>query len=65
MDIPVLSFWGEKDIIISREVAEEAVKSLPNAELRILSDCGHSPLVDRLNDVVDAISRFIEGLYHN
>ncbi|SHK32598.1 alpha/beta fold hydrolase [Desulforamulus aeronauticus] len=45
--VPVLSFWGEKDMIVSGETVRETVKVLGDkAELVILKDSGHSPLVD-------------------
>ncbi|MBN2605225.1 MAG: alpha/beta hydrolase [Bacilli bacterium] len=43
---PVLSFWGEKDIVVPRYMIDETEKALKNCEIVVLPNAGHSPLVD-------------------
>lgn len=57
--VPVLSYWGEQDRIINFNDVNETVKSLPNASVRVLKECGHSPIIDDL----DAIIRGIEETF--
>ncbi len=58
IDIPVLSFWGKKDMVILESMAVDTVKAIgENARLRILEDCSHSPLIDcpdlLVNEIID------------
>ena len=47
VQIPVLSFWSDKDIIVSGDEVKATVEAIgDNAELAILENSGHSPLVD-------------------
>ena len=47
VEIPVLSFWSDKDIVVSGEAVKATVEAIgDNAELVILENSGHSPLVD-------------------
>lgn len=47
IEIPVLSFWGDKDIVVMGEDVKATVEAIgDNAEFVLLGDCGHSPLVD-------------------
>lgn len=47
VEIPVLSFWGEKDYVVLGDMVKETVEAIgDNAELVILQNSGHSPLVD-------------------
>lgn len=60
IEVPVLSFWGQKDIIIPEAVARETVEALGNkAELIVIKDSGHSPLVDCPDLLMKKISNFI------
>lgn len=44
---PVLSFWGDKDIIVKRYMVEETINAIKSEKtLVVLKDIGHSPLVD-------------------
>ncbi|MBU1019823.1 MAG: alpha/beta hydrolase, partial [Firmicutes bacterium] len=43
---PVLSLWGEKDIIVPEYMIDETVNALENCQKVVLKNSGHSPLVD-------------------
>ncbi len=44
---PVLMFWGDRDLVVPREMAEETAAAIgANARLVILENSGHSPLTD-------------------
>ncbi|MCK0470696.1 alpha/beta fold hydrolase [Halalkalibacter sp. APA_J-10(15)] len=55
INVPVLCFWGEQDLIIKFEDVKDIVNSLPYATLRVLKACGHSPLVDHLDEILKGI----------
>lgn len=56
---PVLSFWGDKDIIIPEATARGTVDALGDkAELIILKDSGHSPLIDCPDVLMQKIGDF-------
>ena len=58
IEAPVLSFWSEKDIIIPEATVRETVEALGDkAELIIIKDSGHSPLVDCKRQFKDTSSR--------
>ncbi|GAB2547997.1 pimeloyl-ACP methyl ester carboxylesterase [Gracilibacillus alcaliphilus] len=48
----VLSYWGEQDQIVTLQDTKDTVEALPNARLRVLKNCGHSPLVDQLEEIL-------------
>lgn len=59
---PVLSIWGEKDVIISENTVRETVKALgENAKMLILKDSGHSPMVDYPDLLIERLIEFIEA----
>ncbi|MWG35727.1 intracellular short-chain-length polyhydroxyalkanoate depolymerase [Halomarina oriensis] len=56
---PTLVVHGDRDLVIPREMADETLADLPNAELVELEDCGHSPPIDALDDLLDAVEPFL------
>jgi pimeloyl-ACP methyl ester carboxylesterase len=52
-----LIFWGQNDIIFSREGGEAYLKDLPNAEIHRL-DTGHFAVEDCLDEIASGIHRF-------
>lgn len=58
--IPVLVLRGEHDLVITARMAEEIVADLgENARFVELKNCGHSPLVDDLGQLLSEISAFL------
>jgi pimeloyl-ACP methyl ester carboxylesterase len=52
-----LIFWGQNDIIFTREGGEDYLKDLPNAEIHRL-DTGHFAVEDCLGEIASGIHRF-------
>ena len=46
MNLPVCLIWGKDDNITPAFVGEEFRKLLPNAELHIIDQCGHVPMME-------------------
>lgn len=60
INIPVLVLAGEKDLVISEQMTKEILKDLGDKATFIpLKGCGHSPLVDDLPQLLDAITTFV------
>jgi pimeloyl-ACP methyl ester carboxylesterase len=60
--IPVLILHGERDLVISQQMKEELVNDFGDkATLIELKDCGHSPLVDDIEQLVNSISEFLNN----
>lgn len=56
---PVLAFWGDHDLVVSRNMVEETVKAIgENARMVILNNCGHDPLIDAREKVMAEITAF-------
>lgn len=61
ISMPVLSLWGDSDLVVTRDMVAETVAAIgDNAQMVVLEKCGHSPLVDCPRTLVDQIISFIE-----
>lgn len=56
---PVLSVWSKKDFTVLEYMVDETVEALENAEKIILEDSGHSPLVDKPDELTKHIKTFL------
>jgi pimeloyl-ACP methyl ester carboxylesterase len=60
INIPTLVLWGENDKVVPKKMAEEIVNDIgENAKLKVLKDCGHSPLIDDLKQLNLTINDFL------
>ncbi len=63
--IPVLALWGDHDKSIPREWVEQTVAAIGNrAVMKTLQQCGHSPMVDCPEVLMEEIIRFVEDPGH-
>ncbi|NOV00395.1 intracellular short-chain-length polyhydroxyalkanoate depolymerase [Paenibacillus planticolens] len=59
---PVLVIWGANDLVIQESMTSEMMEDLGDrAELVVLENCGHSPLVDALPALTGKVDRFVLG----
>lgn len=59
--IPVLVLYGDRDLVVPEIMAQEIMKDFDgHAQGHKLANCGHSPLVDDLNQLTTVIEQFIE-----
>ena len=59
--IPTLVIQGDRDYVVPIEMGQDIAKYIgQNAELEILEDSGHSPLIDQLDRLIDLIVKFVE-----
>lgn len=58
---PTCVLWGENDLVVSKDMTQEIVEDLgEKAELRILTNCGHSPLIDDLDLFLHEVTSFLK-----
>lgn len=58
--IPTLVLRGDRDLVIAKNMAEEIMSDLGNyARFVELKDCGHSPLVDDLEQLLQVMTEFL------
>lgn len=58
--LPTLVLRGERDLVVTGEMTAEIMEDLgENARFVELKDCGHSPLVDDLDQLQTLISEFL------
>jgi pimeloyl-ACP methyl ester carboxylesterase len=55
---PVLLVWGAQDRLVPPAYGAAYQKYLPQAEWRLIPDCGHLPMFEQEAEFVDAITRF-------
>lgn len=60
INIPVLVLRGDRDYVVSEQMNEELLNDLGEKATFIeLKDCGHSPLVDDLEQLLNSMSEFL------
>jgi len=55
---PVLSFWGDKDIVVLEYMVDETVNAVKDIKKVILENSGHSPLVDCPERLISEMKQF-------
>ncbi len=58
---PTLILWGENDLVVPKQMALDIKADIGNnSTLVYLKKCGHSPLIDDLEQLVKAVENFLE-----
>ncbi|MEK5392440.1 alpha/beta hydrolase [Margalitia sp. FSL K6-0131] len=61
IQIPVLILRGERGYVVSDEMTKEIIQDIgDNGRFVELKDCGHSPLIDNLDLLVDKVEQFLQ-----
>lgn len=55
---PVLLLWGDHDRLVPPAYGEAYKKCLPQAELKLIKDCGHLPMFEKEAEFVEALLTF-------
>lgn len=62
INVPVLVLRGDRDMVITAEMNEELLEDLGDkAKFVELKNCGHSPLVDDLPQLLNAVTQFLDS----
>lgn len=56
---PTLVLQGDRDYVVPQAMGEEIANTIPQAKFVLLRNCGHSPLVDCLEELIQHIKAFI------
>lgn len=62
VECPTLIIWGQQDSTIPVSHAEKFHRDIPNSKVIILNPCGHTPQMERPEDVAIDFVKFAEGL---
>jgi abhydrolase domain-containing protein 6 len=54
-----LIIWGERDRLLSPRWAPRYIELLPQAELRIVPECGHAPMLEKPEQTARLIAEFL------
>lgn len=60
IDVPTFILWGDSDRIIPPQYADALHAAIAGSTVKILSQCGHIPTVEKPDEFVGAIAAFIE-----
>ena len=58
---PTLLLWGENDTLVPPAYGEAYQKHLPQAELKLLPDCGHVAMFEKEAEFVELLTRFAQA----
>jgi pimeloyl-ACP methyl ester carboxylesterase len=53
-----LCLWGAEDRAVPRAYGEKFARLIPNAELRVIPECGHLPPLEKPAEFLDEVTRF-------
>ena len=56
---PTLIVWGDADRIVAPVYADDFARGVPSAELALIAGAGHLPHLERQEDVVATIAKFL------
>jgi pimeloyl-ACP methyl ester carboxylesterase len=59
---PTLIVWGRQDAIVPLECGELFQQALPDATLRVIEHCGHSPAIEKPQEFLHVVTEFLSGL---
>jgi len=60
--VPSLLVWGIQDQITPLFVAKEFEKGIPNAQLQLLDETGHAPMMEKPEMFNKLLSQFLKDL---
>jgi pimeloyl-ACP methyl ester carboxylesterase len=57
---PVLVVWGRQDVVLPVTDAADAREVLPQAQVRLIDDCGHLPMIEKTDEFLAALLPFLD-----
>lgn len=58
--MPVLVIWGENDRVIHVSSTKTVQKVKPDAEIKILPECGHAPMIEKVDETAGIVLEFFK-----
>jgi pimeloyl-ACP methyl ester carboxylesterase len=59
-DGPVLVVWGRQDAVLPMTSAAEAREVMPQAQIQLIDQCGHLPMIERPEEFLAALLPFLD-----
>jgi pimeloyl-ACP methyl ester carboxylesterase len=60
IDVPTLVVWGAQDEVVALASGRRAAAKLPRSELVVIEECGHLPMEEKPDELVQAVLPFLE-----
>ena len=57
---PVLVIWGRQDAVLPVAAAADAREVMPQAQIQLIDDCGHLPMIERPDAFLGALLPFLD-----
>ena len=57
---PVLVIWGRQDAVLPVAAAADAREVMPQAQIQLIDDCGHLPMIERPDEFLGALLPFLD-----
>ncbi len=57
--VPILVMWGDKDKVIHVSTTQTIKKIKPEAEIKILENCGHAPMIELVDESSEIYLEFL------
>jgi pimeloyl-ACP methyl ester carboxylesterase len=61
IDCPTLVLWGDKDAVMPPPYGPAYRDLIPGSKLVVIKDCGHLPHIEKTDEVLAAVTKFIDG----
>ena len=58
--MPTLLLWGDSDGVVPSAYGQAFQQLLPNPTLQIIDRCGHLPQLERPEQFINAVRRFLD-----
>jgi pimeloyl-ACP methyl ester carboxylesterase len=58
--VPTLAVWGAEDQLISLATGRRSVARIPGSELVVIQNCGHLPMEEKPEELLQALLPFLE-----
>jgi pimeloyl-ACP methyl ester carboxylesterase len=57
---PVLVVWGKQDAVLPMASAADAREVMPQAQIQLIDECGHLPMIERPEEFLAALLPFLD-----
>lgn len=58
---PTLIVWGQDDRLVPPDVGKQLLREIPQAELTLIEQAGHMPMLEQPDAFIDAVVKFLGG----
>lgn len=59
--MPVLVIWGENDRVIHVSSTKTVQKVKPDAVIKVIPECGHAPMIEKVDETAEVVLEFFQG----